>query len=167
MGTLSEEIQKYEKDFENGRVLSEAGGECKDILTEDWESALVSEPENDELLSIEDVAEMLGVSTQTLRNWEKQGKLVPATRTAGNHRRYSRSQINAIRGKQMAAGDIILPAIPVHKLRDLTDRLLGSFEPDERISVSIKVDHVEKKIVLLLDSEDRMSCISKTFKMED
>ena len=48
------------------------------------------EPKN--LLSIQDAAKLLNVSTKTLRRWEKSGKLVPQ-RTEGNHRRYPKSQI--------------------------------------------------------------------------
>ena len=38
-------------------------------------------------LSIQEAASMLGVSTQTLRRWEKTGKLKPTVRTKGNQRR--------------------------------------------------------------------------------
>ena len=44
------------------------------------------------LLSIGDAAEWLGVSTQTLRRWEREGKLVPSHRTPGGQRRYHPSQ---------------------------------------------------------------------------
>lgn len=40
------------------------------------------------LLTIREAAEFLGVSTSTLRRWEKEGKLTPDERTAGNQRRY-------------------------------------------------------------------------------
>ena len=39
-------------------------------------------------LSIQEAAKALGVSTQTLRRWEKQGKITPAHRTKGRQRRY-------------------------------------------------------------------------------
>lgn len=47
----------------------------------------------DNLLSIEKAAELLGVSTGTLRRWEREGKLMPDERTAGNQRRYLLSSI--------------------------------------------------------------------------
>lgn len=40
------------------------------------------------LLTIRDMALKLGVHPQTLRRWERQGKLPPPDRTLGNHRRY-------------------------------------------------------------------------------
>ena len=33
-------------------------------------------------------AELKGVSSSTLRRWEKEGKLLPVERTMGGHRRY-------------------------------------------------------------------------------
>ncbi len=45
------------------------------------------------LLSIEQAADLMGVSTSTMRRWEKAGKLIPDERTAGNQRRYLLSSI--------------------------------------------------------------------------
>ncbi len=46
------------------------------------------------LVSIADAGKLLGVSPQTLRNWEKQEKLVPEYRLPySNHRRYSLEQL--------------------------------------------------------------------------
>ena len=42
--------------------------------------------------SLSEAAELLGVTTKTLRNWDKQGKL-RATRTEGGHRRVSGGEI--------------------------------------------------------------------------
>jgi len=44
-------------------------------------------------LAIGAVASMLGVSTRTLRRWDKAGTMKPAFRTAGNHRRYDRHAV--------------------------------------------------------------------------
>ena len=43
-------------------------------------------------ISIGKVAKMYGVTTQTIRNWTKQGKL-QAKRTMGKHRRYEKEKI--------------------------------------------------------------------------
>lgn len=47
------------------------------------------------LLNIKDAAEMLGISADTLRNWDKSGKFFPI-RTVGNHRRYNEEDIKKI-----------------------------------------------------------------------
>ncbi len=47
-------------------------------------------------MSISEFAEEVGVSAATLRNWEKNGKLKPHHRTAGNQRVYSREQIDIV-----------------------------------------------------------------------
>jgi excisionase family DNA binding protein len=39
-------------------------------------------------LSIQEAAKYLGVSPQTLRRWEKSGRIAPSFRTEGNQRRY-------------------------------------------------------------------------------
>lgn len=44
-------------------------------------------------LTISEAAEALGVSIQTLRRWESQGKIT-ATRTLGDQRRFAQSEID-------------------------------------------------------------------------
>ena len=46
----------------------------------------------DELISIGEAAELLGVSISTLRRWDESGRF-PAIESRGGHRRYSKSQI--------------------------------------------------------------------------
>lgn|ERR1035437_1842238 len=52
---------------------------------------------DDKLINIEEASEMLGVSKETLRNWERDGKIAP-TRTEGGHRRYRLSEIKKLMG---------------------------------------------------------------------
>ena len=49
------------------------------------------------ILSISDAASILGVSDETLRNWEREGKLTPF-HTEGGHRRYYRADIEKLAG---------------------------------------------------------------------
>lgn len=44
-------------------------------------------------IAIKEASNFLGVSTQTLRRWERQGKLIPAKRTPGGQRRYNVDQL--------------------------------------------------------------------------
>ena len=46
--------------------------------------------------TIKQAAELLGVSDDTLRRWEAEGKIKPV-RTKGNHRRYADDDLNRIR----------------------------------------------------------------------
>ena len=45
------------------------------------------------LVSIAEAAKALGVSAQTLRRWEREGKAVPTERTAGGRRRYDLAKL--------------------------------------------------------------------------
>ena len=54
----------------------------------------------EKLLKINYVAELLGVSVSSLRNWERDGKLV-SVRTPGNHRRYKQSDIEKFLNKKL------------------------------------------------------------------
>ncbi len=45
------------------------------------------------LLTVGEAANILGVSTQTLRRWEREGKMIPSKRTIGNQRRYVLAEI--------------------------------------------------------------------------
>lgn len=58
----------------------------------------------DKLYSISKTAEILGVSDETLRNWDREGKLVPI-KTVGGHRRYKESDINTMCGNLPKEGD--------------------------------------------------------------
>ena len=50
-----------------------------------------------QILTISDAAEMLGVSDETLREWERNGKVKPSY-TEGGHRRYQRVDIEKLAG---------------------------------------------------------------------
>lgn len=46
------------------------------------------------LLIINEAAEILRVSTSTLRRWEREGKLIPDERTRGNQRRCKKAVLD-------------------------------------------------------------------------
>lgn len=51
------------------------------------------------LMNIQTAARYLNVHADTLRRWDKEGKLVP-TRTAGGHRRYQRTALDSFIGAE-------------------------------------------------------------------
>jgi len=53
------------------------------------------------MYSIGEFAKKIGVTIQTLRDWDKSGKLKPAFRSKGNHRYYSQDQLNEILQKRV------------------------------------------------------------------
>ncbi|MDZ4227670.1 MAG: helix-turn-helix domain-containing protein, partial [Candidatus Levybacteria bacterium] len=54
------------------------------------------------LYTIQEVADILGVSTKTLRRWDQRGSFI-ATRTAGNQRRYTQEQISNFKSQNSPA----------------------------------------------------------------
>ena len=52
------------------------------------------------MYSIGEFAKKISVTIQTLRDWDKSGKLKPAYRSKGNHRYYSEEQLNEILQKK-------------------------------------------------------------------
>lgn len=50
---------------------------------------------NDDKLSVGEAAAILGVSTYTLRRWEKRGR-ISSLRTPTGHRRYGRADVEAL-----------------------------------------------------------------------
>lgn len=60
------------------------------------EKILPSIPNPEDILTASDVADFFRVSTGTVNRWELTGKLTPAFRTLGGHRRYLRSDILAL-----------------------------------------------------------------------
>ena len=53
----------------------------------------------EKLLTSHQLAKLINVWPETLRRWEKEGKLIPL-RTPGGHRRYKESQIKALLGEK-------------------------------------------------------------------
>lgn len=50
--------------------------------------------------SIRKLSDMIDVSAQTLRNWEKSGKLIPDYKTSSGYRYYSQEQVDTITGNK-------------------------------------------------------------------
>jgi putative resolvase len=48
------------------------------------------------LVSIQEAAKFLGVSRQTLRRWEREGKEIAVERTKGKQRRYDLSKMRPL-----------------------------------------------------------------------
>lgn len=46
-----------------------------------------------ELLHIQEAAQLLKVTSQTLRNWDKQGKLTPSRHPMNNYRLYKKLEL--------------------------------------------------------------------------
>lgn len=78
----------------------------------------------DKYYPINKFAKIIGVTSQTLRNWEQSGKLVPHHRSDSNYRYYSESQLQQILGEQRDKKKLTIGYCRVssHKQKDDLDR---------------------------------------------
>lgn len=117
------------------------------------------------LLTVEHAAVQLGVSSQTIRNWEKQGILIPAHKTEGGHRRYHQSQITELK-KSQNDFEIFVRIKPANLIL-MIQQVMSNFNPEEIVSVSIQNDPLKHQVRFTLDSEDGLCTFTKTLKMEE
>jgi len=132
--------------------------ECKELLKE-------KPPQDKEMhLNIEQAAFLLGVSKQTLRNWEANGKLTPAARTDGGHRRYTKSQIDVVKKEQLGCSEFVIPKVTPESIRELIESLLASFDSYKPVNISVRDQRsLTGKVVVSVDSADGLSSVSKSF----
>ena len=78
----------------------------------------------DKYYPINKFAKIIGVTSQTLRNWEQSGKLIPHHRSDSNYRYYSESQLQQILGEQRDKKKLTIGYCRVssHKQNDDLDR---------------------------------------------
>jgi putative resolvase len=80
-------------------------------------------------LSIQEAAKQLGVSAQTLRRWEREGKIVPSHRTRGNQRRYDPTLLYPIDlAKSMDRPTIAYARVSSHDQKDDLQRQVHMLE---------------------------------------
>lgn len=165
---LTDEIERRAKVREqNPTPLDQEALELRELIADCGDLSSVTEDAKNDLISIDEASVYLGVTKQTLRNWEKQGRMVPASRTEGGHRRYLRSQVDAARKVQFNSNEMLLHDITPNKIRDILEKLLANFKPDESVNLTIKTDTLDRKVRLSLDSADGFCSVTKTFNMED
>ena len=95
------------------------------------------------LLSISQVATILGVCTKTLRRWHRTGVFIPTCRTIGGHRRYSIEHIESFIQCESKKTRKKLPSTPpVQKFQ--TAAIYG------RVSASKQKDDLQRQLAYLV-----------------
>lgn len=144
--------------------LSDRGKECLKLL--EAAENLPPRDETEKLLSIEEAASMLGISQQTLRKWEEKGKIEPQ-RTEKGHRRYTKSQIMEVKKQQMKDLEFLLPNVTPNDLIDMMQKLMGPFDPMEKINVTISRDTLLGKVKLIVDTVNGLNSVTKSFDIKE
>ncbi len=72
------------------------------------ETSVTADASASDLLRPGEAADLLGVTVQTLRNWDHQGKLRATTRTASGERRYRRTDVETV--KHEFEQEVVVPA---------------------------------------------------------
>lgn len=119
------------------------------------------------LLTIKQASILMGVSQQTLRNWETDGRFVPVSKTVNGHRRYSEAQVNEFKRREMQDCEIILPDLKPAEVLDMVQQALSNFDPEQNVSIIVTSSLARRKVFITVDSEDGLSSITKIFKMEN
>ncbi len=147
-----------------GKETTLPGKECRNWIKIANNLPVSDEPE--ELISIDSAAKLLGISSQTLRNWEEQGKITPKKTNKG-HRRYTRSQILEIRKQQMDQHELLLPGITPSYLIQMVQEFVQTFDPLERVNLTLSQDAVLGKVRITIDSADGLTTVSKSFNIKN
>jgi len=86
------------------------------------------------MYSIGEFAKKIGITIQTLRDWDKSGKLKPTYRSKGNHRYYSENQLNEILDKKIifdsnsSKDELVSHIIRIIHLLDIKDKIIKELE---------------------------------------
>ena len=96
----------------------------------------------DKLLTIQEVARTLGVSTKTLRRWDARGILVPQ-RTVGNQRRYTSGQVDSFRKPKYSAQTTSMGLSPLTKSELHMPVAFGLPSSLTKVESTLPKDHVQ------------------------
>lgn len=102
--------------------------------------------ENTKLLSVRQAADYLGVHIETLRRWDREGKLIAVRIGKSNHRRYEQKSLEKFKSGEN---------IPNHPTSIYADRAIDFHSPavlDERYFAEIVLD-IAVKVEKLVDCE--------------
>ena len=106
------------------------------------------------LVSIGEAAQFYGVSVSTMRRWDKNGRLKPASRTFGNHRRYQLCNENKLKvgyarvSSHDQRNDLVTQAKFLAPYCDVVLEDLGS-------GLNCKKPRLKKLIAMLLNKQVR------------
>lgn len=116
---------------------------------------MINRPENEELISIGDLAKSLGLTTRTLRYWEESGIIEAAPRSDGSNRFYTQDIAKRVRFiiKLKELG------LTIQELQDLYTAYGEVKRTDQMIPALVQV--LDKHINLVDEKMARMASLRK------
>lgn len=85
------------------------------------------------MFTIGQVARFLGVSVDTLRNWEKDGKIKPARSDSGR-RLYSSSDIDTLRNGFKGTSKLLSHCVKIKDIKNTIKEMCQDFEDEDVVS---------------------------------
>ena len=105
------------------------------------------------LMTIKKFAENCSVTTETIRNWEKEGKIV-STRTQGGHRRFDIGELEKINKKNYTLKEFLSPTVE-KIMKDSTEKELKYSEICLKYPLLIEeFDDLMKNITIVKDFKE-------------
>lgn len=119
------------------------------------------------LLSIGQVANLLGLSITTLRRMDESGELKPACVTEGNHRRYTTDQIEEARQK-LGKGPRQIQAncVKMSDFRDAVIRLCDKVGADQDVNITFNQHVGYPSVAMFVTSRGAFYTESVPVKMD-
>lgn len=86
--------------------------------------------------TINKFAKILGVSTQTLRNWDNNGKLKPHHTSPNGYRYYSHDQLNEFKGVKIITNENKLDEIYLNTILNMSNLYYDNVSDDTKVIIN-------------------------------
>ncbi|MBI2405718.1 MerR family transcriptional regulator, partial [Candidatus Microgenomates bacterium] len=119
LGVSADTLRRLEK---KGKIKPFRGENQREYSFDDIAllRELLHKPPRRKTYSIQEAATLLNISIDTLRRWEREGKVKPQ-RTAGGHRRFTSEEIEQLKNKRYQTVQVSQPTpiLPQERIREL------------------------------------------------
>lgn len=97
--------------------------------------------------SINEFSKILGVSAQTLRNWDNNGKLHPHHTSNNGYRYYSHEQLNQVMNKDFILKDDKLDTIFINTIITICNLYKDSVTNETKDKINLIISSLESEVI--------------------